>query len=746
LEKLSRILGVLLFAGVLSACGGGSIGGVSNGELPTVQVDTSAAPDVEATVAEYLDLWGAGDYNAMYAMLSTLSQGAISFEDFDARYTHVEREANLFNIEHEILGTLTNAKTAQVSLRLTLHSAIVGPISRDTTMDLSLENDDWRVAWGDQLILPELVGGNTLSMERFDPARGNIYDSEGGAMAANTQAVAVGVFPELTPEDEVDALISELARLTGRSINDLNEDLFPEAREPDFYVSIAEVSADVFNERLSSLESFSSIRWEYYDTRLYFDGDAGAQTLGYVGSIPAEDVDDYVPLGYRIDDQIGRLGVENWAEEYLSGQRGGALYVISPEGEIVTQLATSQAQAASSVYTTLDQELQLVALEAIRDFTGAVVVLERDTGRVLAMASSPSFNPNWADSGNYNSDWGSYFPDEQRRFFNRATQGQYPPGSIFKVISLAAALESEVFTSNSNFDCALEWNGLPGVTLFDWRLEKELEPSGNLSLLEGLMRSCNPWFYQVGLDLYNADFGGLIAELASGFGLGTETGIQSVVEVAGQVIAPSENPDIGASEAVQQAIGQGSTTITPLQAAVYAAAIGNGGTLYEPQLIDRVENTDGSLPLSFEPQAVGELPISENTLLAMQTGMRMVVTDPRGTAYNRFLGFTIPVFGKTGTASVEGLDPHAWFIGYTAADSPTNPDIAIAVLVENIGDGSEFAAPIFRRIATYHFFNSLGPLYPWEEDFGVLDPVYFDETLADEEGQDGGVIQATAIP
>jgi len=130
--------------------------------------------------------------------------------------------------------------------------------------------------------------------------------------------------------------------------------------------------------------------------------------------------------------------------------------------------------------------------------------------------------------------------------------------------------------------------------------------------------------------------------------------------------------------------------------------------------------------------------------------MRMVVADPRGTAYNRFLGFTVPVFGKTGTPSIAGADPHAWFIGYTDFNSPSNPDIAMAVLVENIGDGSEFAAPIFRRVASEYFFNTPGPLYRWENDYGVLDPTYFDDTLVDEEAaaddNNSGAIQATPLP
>jgi penicillin-binding protein 2 len=428
--------------------------------------------------------------------------------------------------------------------------------------------------------------------------------------------------------------------------------------------------------------------------------------------------------------------------------------VLDPSGNIVTTIAEAQAQPASSVYTTLDMDLQVAAQAAIKDFNGAIVVLERDTGRVLAMVSSPTFNPNWADPNDANSFWNTYFPDDRGRFFNRATQGQYPPGSIFKVIPFSAALESGVWEPESTIDCVQQWYGLANVVLDDWTLEKELPPSGTLSLLEGIMRSCNPWFYQIGLDLYNAGQTDAITEMARGFGLGSLTNIQVVPEETGNVAPPdTANAETGRLQAVQQAFGQGTTLITPLQAAVYTAAIGNGGTLYQPQLIERVEDTNGVAQLSFTPQVNGTLPISADTLLNLQNAMRLVVADPRGTAYRRFTGFTIPVFGKTGTATAgEGLDPHAWFIGYTDAGRPEEPDIAIAVLVENIGDGSEFAAPIFRRVASHYFFDSPGPLYDWEIDYGVLDPIYFDETLqaqatatAESGGGEGGIV-VTPIP
>jgi penicillin-binding protein 2 len=310
-----------------------------------------------------------------------------------------------------------------------------------------------------------------------------------------------------------------------------------------------------------------------------------------------------------------------------------------------------------------------------------------------------------------------------------------------------------LYEPESTLDCTQQWFGLANIVLDNWTVEKELPADGTLNYLQGLMRSCNPWYYQIGLDLYNANLPNAITEMAQGFGLGTPTGIQELPEVSGTVVAPdTADGDTGRQAAVQQAFGQGTTTITPLQAAVYAAAIGNGGTLYVPQLTDRVVDSNGTELLNFEPQVKGTLPVSADTLLNLQNAMRMVVSDPRGTAYRRFTGFGIPTYGKTGTAtSGEGLLPHAWFIGYTDAGQPNRPDIAIAVLVENIGDGSEFAAPIFRRVASYYFLGSPGPLYPWESDFGVIDPIYFDETLQAEatataESEDEGGIVVTPNP
>jgi penicillin-binding protein 2 len=250
------------------------------------------------------------------------------------------------------------------------------------------------------------------------------------------------------------------------------------------------------------------------------------------------------------------------------------------------------------------------------------------------------------------------------------------------------------------------------------------------------MRSCNPYFYQIGYTLYTNGQETLVADLARGFGLGSPTGIGVVPEASGQIFNPDDAAANAQNEeawfhAIQQAIGQSTTLITPLQAAAYTAAIGNGGTLYRPQLIESIVNTAGEETFSFTPEVNGTLPISPETLTVIREGMLLVTQNANGTAYRTFVNRAIRVWGKTGTASTcQGCEPHAWFIGYTDQQRDDLPDIAIAVLLEYQGDGSEFAAPIFRRLIEVYFYGQPSAYYPWEIKIGEINERYF---MTDEE-------------
>jgi cell division protein FtsI/penicillin-binding protein 2 len=595
---------------------------------------------------------------------------------------------------------------------------------------LSLEDGQWRIQWDDSIILAELRGGNSLLMDYRIPSRGNIYSSDGHALVAQADAVAIGLDTGAVDPDQEDALLGEIYRLTGVRPETLSGMI--EAWRPyGYYLPVADISVDALAPREAVLAGYSGVILQPFRTRYYFDDGIAAHVLGYMSLIQPDEVDYYKRLGYRVDERVGRDGLEYYTEKSLAGGRGGVLYVVDSNGNKITQLASREPQPAQAVYTTLDYNLQLGlqrsnALSA--GMQGAIVVLERDTGRVLAMLSSPGFNPNLFEPANYNY---SYQINDLYKsstpLLNRATQGQYPLGSVFKIVTMSAALESGLYTKDSEYECGYFFTELPGMEPHDWTYDHYLQdgktqPSGLLTLPEGLMRSCNPFFWHIGLDFYQRGMYTTISDMARGFGLGSSTGIE-IGDAAGNIPDPTSQVD-----AVNLAIAQGNTLITPLQVADFIAAVGNGGTLYKPSVIDQIMPVDGEPTYVFTPTVRGTLPVSPSNLSLVQDAMVSVVMNPRGTAYrtssfgiNSFVTSTgIPVAAKTGTAESGYGDPHAWFAGYTFANRENRPDIAVAVLVENGGEGSVVAEPIFRRVLEIYFLGSPQMRYPWESQVGVV--------------------------
>ncbi len=675
-------------------------------------------PDPQPVAQTFLEAWKGEDYRTMYLWLTPLSQEAHSLESFSAAFRVLGAIMTLHQLRYEFLSTFAAGRSAQVSFRLQLNTLLVGEITRDIVMNLSLEGDQWRIQWERSLILPELQGGNTLLMEHRIPSRGDIYDRSGSALvSAETNAVSLGLIKGGLDSAQEAALFDRLWTLTGVSPEAIQEDL--DLSLEGWYVPIGQAPASEIQAQFETLQSYEGLVMEPYTSRYYFGSGIAPQVLGYVSLIQPEEAEVYRRLGYRADERIGRIGLERWGEPFLSGTRGGALYAITSEGQRVTLLAEADPQPAQSIFTTLDKNLQVQAQLAMQGFTGAAVILERDTGRVLAMVSSPGFDPNIFEPTNFNSEFllSDLLGDPRTPLLNRATQGQYPLGSVFKIVTMAAAMESGQYNANSSYYCGSYFTEIPGLRRADWTVSYQVPPSGPLTLTEGLMRSCNPWFWHIGLDFYNQGQDSLIADMATGFGLGTKTGIQQIAEEPGSIPSP-----INPIDAINLAIGQGGTLVTPLQVANFIAAIGNGGEVLRPQIIESIVNASGDPIFAFKPEPLRTLPIQGDTLEAIRRAMGWVVSEVRGTAFHRFRGLDIPVAGKTGTAEAPPSDPHAWFAGYTLAEDAGRPDVAIVVVAEHAGEGSAVAAPIFRRLVEIYFFGSPETLYPWETALPPLPP------------------------
>jgi penicillin-binding protein 2 len=681
--------------------------------LPTPVIQTTHVPNPESAAIFFLDAWKSEDYPKMYSLLTQLSKDAITLDDFTKKYKETAINMTLQGIEYTILSSLTNPTRAQVAFRTTYKTVLLGEIQRDITMYLDQEKSYWMVEWEDGLILPELSGGNRLSMDVKIPARGNIYDRNESAIAAQADAVALGVVPSnILPDDEGNLLLW-LSKMTNIPAPWIRSRYFG---TENYYINVGETTNDRYLDYAGALANTSGVEVTPYNTRFYYDGGVAPQVTGYVQLVPAEELEAYQRKGYLGDEKVGVSGLERWGEDKLAGTHGGNLYVIDPQGQIVTRLASVEPVKSQSIYTTLDKNLQLGVQEALAGFAGSAVVIERDTGRVLAMASAPDYDPNLFDPNNVNFQFlGQSLSDTRQPLVNRATQGQYPLGSVFKIITMAAALESKLYTKESTYNCTSEFTEVQNLILYDWTVKKELPASGMLNLQEGLMRSCNPWFWHIGLDLFRKGVGTAIPDMARGFGLGSATGIEGVDEEVGNIPTVETEGD-----ATNIAIGQGTLLVTPLQVANFVAAVGNGGTLYTPQIIEKIAPPDGDPTFLFEPKIKGKLPVSEENLISIQEAMRLVVAAPRGTAHRTFAGMQIPIYGKTGTAETSlGDQTHAWFAGYTDAKNPAKPDIAIAVMLEYQGEGSDWAAPIFRRIVELYYNGQISRTYPWETTYYV---------------------------
>ena len=546
---------------------------------------------------------------------------------------------------------------------------------------------------------------NRIRLHSIEPPRGLIYDRNGYVLVENRPSFDVNII--LKDAGSVEKTINKLSAHLNVDPQELTSKLTG-SKNFSAYKPIV-LKQDIGRDALASIEAHKyelpGISINVRLLRHYLDLKNAAHLIGYLSEInPAELAGGKYP-GRRRGDFIGKFGAEKAYENYLRGTRGGRQVEVNANGRVVRILKTVGAKPGQNVYLTIDREVQKKAESMLDGVAGAAVAMDPRSGRILALASSPSFNQNFFAGGISQEQWNSLLSHPFDPMENKAIRGEYPPGSTYKIITAIAGLEEGVIDTETEYFC-------PGHYKFGNRVYRCWKKGGHgsVEIIKAINESCDVYFYQVGEQL-GVD---RLAWYAKACGLGSPTGINLDNEAKGLIpTAAWKEKRIGVpwqrGETLSIAIGQGFNLATPIQMVGMTAAIANNGTRYKPIILDSIKTSDGRVLHQSKPQVIGKVPVSESTLELVKKGLWEVVNSDTGTARgSRLADFEIS--GKTGTSQVISrkkddektdedlpphLRPHAWFVAYAPSDEPV---IAVAVVVEHGEHGSGAAAPIAKEI------------------------------------------------
>lgn len=560
-------------------------------------------------------------------------------------------------------------------------------------------------------------------------SRGVIYDRNHVALARNRPTYNVGYVPaDLKDRGQLETVLRRLSVIVGVPDEKLRQAAAETAPSPFDLVPLVENVKDdlafAVEERHRDLPGIHVVP---LPTRDYINGPLTSPFLGFIGRISRAQYDRLKDDGvhrYRASDNIGQAGLERTFESQLRGEPGEEQMEVDATGRQVSSLRVSSPKPGQNLILTIDQRLQerigATLQEGIDRYrTASVVVLDPRDGQVLAMVHLPSYDNNLFADGISQEQYQKLIDDPRHPLINGAVSSAYPPGSIFHLVTAAAALETGVVTPKTKIECPgfitvpNRFDPTVGTRLFDWKA------LGTQDIQSALADSCRVFFYQIGAGDPNGSMSGVgvegLARFAHLFGLGDLTGLDLAEEVPGLVPTvrwkrQEFNQEWVPMDTYQMAVGEGYLTTTPIQLANALAAVANGGTLYRPQLVLQIIDTDGTVLTNFQPEVIRKLPIKPGHLALIQRGIASATLQGQtaegttfdGTARNAAVdGWSVAGLTSSvdfGVPDKDGKTPtHGWFVGYAPVEHPV---VAVAVFLEN-GSGSDDAAKIARQVFEY---------------------------------------------
>jgi penicillin-binding protein 2 len=547
---------------------------------------------------------------------------------------------------------------------------------------------------------------NRIHLQDIPPLRGVIFDRNGRLLADNRAAYDLALIPEDIQDPP--ALLKRLNALVGIDIKEVGRELQKGLQHYPF--KVIRIKRGISRDELALLEThrfnLPGIIIMVSPQRYYLFHDLAAHVLGYLGEISEKQLASGRYPNNKSGDLIGKAGVEKKWQATLNGIPGGEQVEVDADGRKLKVISQKPPVPGANVYLTIDKDLQATAEKELEDKVGAVVAMDPMDGEILAMASSPTFDPNMFVKGFDRETWKKMVSGEYHPLQNRAMAGQYPPGSVFKIVLALAGLQERVVTPEETLFCSGSYR--LGKSLYHcWKRGGH----GNVDLHRALVESCDVYFYQLGRKL------GIdrIDEYARRLGFGSLTGIDLQNEKPGLI--PSKEWKLKRwgvpwqeGETISTSIGQSFVLVTPIQMVSMISSVFNGGRLLRPQLTKRVSTPAGENIDLFHPVERWGLGVDPAYLEMVKQALIGVVNEPHGTGKEARINGVL-VAGKTGTAQVVSLEKadrssneeklpgamrdHAWFVAVAPADAPR---IAVAVVIEHGGHGGSAAAPVAKRI------------------------------------------------
>ena len=538
----------------------------------------------------------------------------------------------------------------------------------------------------------ELAEGNRIRIIPAMAPRGTFFDRNGELLVQNRPGFTVSLLPLTAPiSDEVIQRLSDLIKVP---VDEIKTKIAAHSGFDPIRIK-ADVTPDIVTIIEEQKDTYPGVVIEVQPIRDYMNKQEAAHTYGYVSEINDAELEKMKNQGYKTGDIIGKFGLEKIYDKELRGENGGQQVEVDVAGKPVQIIGRKEPIPGDDLYLTIDKNLQTAAEKAVDDQlkqihanAAAAVALNPQTGEILAMVSRPAFDPNLFAHGISSKDWNALNNNPYHPMDNKAITGEYPPGSTFKIVTGTAALTEGVVTPDEIiFDSGHHWiipKGNSGG-----------EALGPINFRQGMAHSDNVYFYEMGNRL------GIdrLEKYARMFGLGKKTGIDLPYEAEGLVANRKykeknfEDGEWYLSETFDAAIGQGFNLVTPLQAAMVMGEIAADGKRYKPHVVSKIIGPDGSVVKDFQPELLSTLDVDPNVIKLVQQGLHDVTVY--GTAASSFKGFNVPIAGKTGTAENPHGRDHGWFVAYGPFD---NPNIVVAVIVEQGGFGAQSAVPIGRKI------------------------------------------------